>query len=165
MSELLQNLGIDWRLLLAQIINFALLLFILKKILYGPLAKFLETRRATIEQGLENAKNIQHKLKEIDLEKRQALLEARTEAVKLSAAAKVAAQNEAEGILTEARTRAEATLEDARQKLKGDKEKIVAEARGEITQLALTLTQKVLAGVDSTDLAQRAAQKALRIME
>jgi len=34
MSELIHNLGIEWKVLLAQIVNFGLLLVLLKKFLY-----------------------------------------------------------------------------------------------------------------------------------
>ncbi|MBI3685123.1 hypothetical protein HY250_01845 [Candidatus Azambacteria bacterium] len=43
--ELFQKFGIDWRLLVMQIINFAILLFILKRYLYKPVMDMLERMR------------------------------------------------------------------------------------------------------------------------
>ena len=37
MSELLSKLGIDWRLLIAQLINFLILLFVLRRFAYKPI--------------------------------------------------------------------------------------------------------------------------------
>lgn len=51
MSELLDQLGINWKLLLAQAVNFLLLLFILKLTVYKPLLELLSKRRAVIEKG------------------------------------------------------------------------------------------------------------------
>ena len=47
--ELFGKLGIEWKLLLAQGLNFILLLIILRKFLYKPILKMLDERRAKAE--------------------------------------------------------------------------------------------------------------------
>lgn len=47
--ELLGKLGIEWPLLLAQAVNFLLLVFILNKFLYKPIIKMLDERKAKAE--------------------------------------------------------------------------------------------------------------------
>jgi F-type H+-transporting ATPase subunit b len=66
MSELLEKLGIHWQLLLAQIINFLVILFVLKKTVYGPLVKMLNERRAKVEQGIRDADRAAEQLKDAD---------------------------------------------------------------------------------------------------
>ena len=66
MSQLFSQLGIDWKLLLAQAVNFFLLLVILKMFVYGPLAKMLHERRRRIEEGLEKAKEADERLRDIN---------------------------------------------------------------------------------------------------
>lgn len=53
--ELLNALGIDWKILLAQFVNFAVLVFVLWKFAYKPIFKFLEDRKNKIEEGIKNA--------------------------------------------------------------------------------------------------------------
>lgn len=66
--EILNQFGINPLLLAAQIFNFLILLFILKKFLYGPVLKVLDTRKKTIEQSLKNAAEIEKKLAETEVQ-------------------------------------------------------------------------------------------------
>ena len=52
MQQLLDNLGINWELLLSQAVNFALLLIVLRIFVYKPVLKLLRDRRERIEGGL-----------------------------------------------------------------------------------------------------------------
>ena len=60
--ELLSNLGINGKLLLAQIVNFFILLYILKRFAYKPILKVLDDRKEKIEKGLRDAENAKDKL-------------------------------------------------------------------------------------------------------
>jgi F-type H+-transporting ATPase subunit b len=66
MQQLLEQLGIDWHLLLSQAVNFLLLLIILRIFVYKPLLKLLHDRRARIEEGLTKADEADKRLGEID---------------------------------------------------------------------------------------------------
>ncbi len=76
----MEKLGIQLPLLITQIINFSIVLFVLSKFLYKPILKMLDERKQKIEDGLawsEKAKQEEEKL----LQKKQELLrEARDEA-------------------------------------------------------------------------------------
>ena len=70
--ELLQKLGIDWRLLIAQLVNFSILVIILYKLLYKPVLKVLNDRKEKIEQGLKDAKSLGEELERTkELQKRE----------------------------------------------------------------------------------------------
>lgn len=62
--EILQQFGINPMLLAAQVVNFLILLFILKKFLYKPLLKVLDERRKKIEDSLKSAEEIEKRLQE-----------------------------------------------------------------------------------------------------
>jgi F-type H+-transporting ATPase subunit b len=49
--QFLGSLGIDWKLLIAQIINFGLLLWILSKFLYGPIVRQIEKNEAELNEA------------------------------------------------------------------------------------------------------------------
>ena len=52
MSELIRQFGVDWKLLLAQAVNFSLLIFLLSKFAYRPILAMLKKRREDIEKGI-----------------------------------------------------------------------------------------------------------------
>ncbi len=60
--EILNQFGINPILLAAQVVNFLILLFILKKFLYKPILRVLEERKEKIEDSLKNAEEIEKKL-------------------------------------------------------------------------------------------------------
>lgn len=60
--EILKQFGINPLLLAAQVVNFLILLFILKKLLYKPILKVLEERKQRIETSLKNAEEIEKRL-------------------------------------------------------------------------------------------------------
>jgi F-type H+-transporting ATPase subunit b len=86
MEKLLESFGIDYKILIAQIINFFLIFFLLYKFLFNPLKKVIEERKKKIYDGLkkwqESEKLIRRVkklrsviLKKISEERKKALLE------------------------------------------------------------------------------------------
>ena len=66
MEGLLGQLGIDWKLLLSQGVNFFILLLVLRQFVYKPLMVVIKKRTEKIREGLEKAKEADVRLKEID---------------------------------------------------------------------------------------------------
>jgi len=64
MQQLLSQLGVDWHLLLAQAVNFFLLLVVLRLFVYQPLLKLLRDRRQKIAEGVMKAEEAESRLKE-----------------------------------------------------------------------------------------------------
>ncbi len=60
--EILNQFGINPMLLAAQVVNFFILLLILKKFMYKPLLKVLDERKQKIAESLKNAEEIELKL-------------------------------------------------------------------------------------------------------
>ena len=83
MSELIKHFGIDWKLLAAQVVNFAILLFLLKRFAYKPILGMLKKRREEIEKGLKFTKDAETKLNLIGEEREEVLKTARQEALKI----------------------------------------------------------------------------------
>src|SRR5882724_11377843 len=66
MIELIEKFGIDWRILLAQVVNFIVVLIVLGKFVYKPVMKMLNKRREDIEHGIKSAKEAEEKLRDAD---------------------------------------------------------------------------------------------------
>jgi len=70
----MESLGLDIKLLVAQIINFGILFFVLKKLLYKPIIKILDDRKHAIEESLANSKKIAEELEKLE-DKKAAVIE------------------------------------------------------------------------------------------
>ncbi len=64
--DILNQFGVQPILLAAQVVNFLILLFILKKFLYKPILKVLDERKNKIATSLKNAEEIERKLLETE---------------------------------------------------------------------------------------------------
>jgi len=115
--ELLGKLGIDIKLLIAQIINFGLLLWLFKKFLY----RFIIRRIEKDEQELDKARVLKDKLEkernEFQNQKTKELTEAHKKAENIIAEAEEIAQQIKEQTCKEAKTEKEKVLRQIRERL------------------------------------------------
>jgi F-type H+-transporting ATPase subunit b len=110
MSPLFSQLGIDWKLLIAQAVNFFLLLVILKMFIYGPLSKMLHERRRRIEEGLEKAKEADERLRDINHMAVEKIKHAEAEGVKIIAKVELEAKEHEAVLMAKAREREAAAI-------------------------------------------------------
>lgn len=142
--ELIDKLGIDWRILVAQIVNFFLLLLILYKLLYKPILNVLEKRRLRVKESVEKAKEIEEKLTKTDLVIKEKRETARKEIVKLVEEAKREALEEKELIKKETQLEVEKTKNKLKEELKTEKDNLINEAQAEIKDLVIMLSKKLI---------------------
>ena len=86
--EILNQIGIDGKLLLAQAVNFLILLFLLHRFAYKPMLAFLEKRSDRIEKGLRDAEEAEKRLVQAAENEEKVLAKAREEAKKIIADAR-----------------------------------------------------------------------------
>jgi len=142
--ELFSKLGIDWRLIIIQIINFLILLFILKRYLYGPLLTILEKRKARIAESLETAEKMKKEFESFEAEKEKNMKKARGEAKEiLATAAEHASALEARAA-KETEAKSGQLLTQAKKEIAEEKGKIIGEAKGAIAELVTDATAKLL---------------------
>jgi len=144
MNELITKRGIDWRLLVAQVINFLILLAILYKFLYKPVLAMFEKRTATIEKSLEDAKKIEENLKAAEAACDAKIMEAREESKKIVEKARVLAESEGAEIIAKNKAAVEATVKQSREQIAAEKSKMLQDAKGSISELVFAATEKVL---------------------
>lgn len=142
--ELVTALGIDLRIFIAQLINFAVLVFVLYRFAYQPILSLLEQRKEKIRKGIEDAEASAKALAEASEEKKHIIATANQEAEAMSARAKEYADKKADGILSEAHKKAEQVVKDAT--LLGEELKVQArkESEAEIAKVAILAAEKVL---------------------
>jgi F-type H+-transporting ATPase subunit b len=144
MSELLSKLGIDWKLLIAQIVNFLVLLFVLWKFAYGPIVAMLEKRQKKIEKGLQDAEDAHKKLAESEERQKEILKKARTEAKEIVEKSREQAEKSKSDLAVEAKIQAEKIITDAKAQIEQEKQKTIAEIKSEIGGLVTMAAGKII---------------------
>lgn len=124
MSELIQHFGIDWKLLLAQVVNFAILLILLKKFAYKPIFNMLRKRREEIEKGLRFTKDAEEKLKRVGEEREEVLKGARGEALKIVGDAEQTGRQRKDEAIKEAARKSEEVMMQAKRAIEEEKAKM-----------------------------------------
>ena len=81
--NLFTSIGIDWKLLLLQVIAFLILLAILRKWVYPPLVAMLDKREAAIKASLESANEAQRAAENAESEVAALLKDAKREAAEI----------------------------------------------------------------------------------
>lgn len=144
MQELFSKLGIDWRLLIAQIINFTVLLFVLYRFLYRPILSVLEKRRERIEKSLEEAARVDAESKRLESLKIQKVEEAKREAAKVMEETSVQAEQAKQATLERTKLESEKIVTRAREQIASERESIFKEVQAEAADLVIEATEKVL---------------------
>jgi len=133
LSELFSQLGIDPKLLLAQGVNFLILLFVLTKFVYKPLMKMVEERRAKIELGVKGGELAKKIIEDAEGEKAGIIKQADVHAVAIISEAEKTAQKKAQEIAHQAEMKSQQTLREAlliaERKEKEEMDKVALEAR------------------------------------
>jgi len=142
--DILNNIGINPVFLLAQIVNFIVLAILLRALLYGPITRMLDERRARIEKGLEDARAAEAARANAEAERQRILDEARAEAQKLRAETIRQAEMAAEKIRADAKAEADKLRTDALNELSSERDKMLSELRGQVAALAIAAANKII---------------------
>ncbi|MCD5389806.1 MAG: F0F1 ATP synthase subunit B [Candidatus Pacebacteria bacterium] len=122
--EVLTNIGFDWQVALANFINFMIILFIMKKYVFGPTGAVIKKRQEKIQEGIDNAKNSESELLVAKQKSEEELKKARNEANQIIAKAKengddlvARAQKEADGKVDEVMAQAQKNIEKQKEQM------------------------------------------------
>jgi F-type H+-transporting ATPase subunit b len=140
----MEALGISGFALLAQIVNFVIILFLLNRFLVGPITRILMERRARIEQGLKDAEQARQDREAADSERAAALADARREANEILARAQRVAQESREQDIAATRAELDRMRERATSEIQAEKQRALTDLRTEVVDLALAAAGKVV---------------------
>ncbi len=148
------SFGVDGPHLLVQVINFALLAFVLYRWAIKPALGQLEERNRLIEKGLADAKAAEQKLAEAQKSAEAILNQASEQATKVLFEARNAAKQTVEAAKGEALTAVAELQRKGQESLEADRHKMLNEVRAEVSRLVVETAVKVLD--QNLDDAQRA---------
>lgn len=128
MEEFTKQFGIDWRLLVSQMVNFAIVLFVLQKFFYKPVARMLAERKQRIEEGIAKASEADRRLEDAQLVVKQKRQEAETAALAFMHKAEEEAKGREAVMLEAVRKKEVSLMQEARMAAEAEKEKSRQEA-------------------------------------
>jgi F-type H+-transporting ATPase subunit b len=164
-KELLKNFGIDWRLLMAQAVNFFVLLFVLWRFAYKPILSILRKRREDIEKGIRDAKAAEEKLARIGALQEEKLDEARREALAVVNQAQALARRQKDEMMAEAGRRGEALIAKAKRAIAEEKSKLSDQLQREARGLVRDGVARVLHKMPPQERDRELIEEAMRAMK
>ena len=133
-----------WTTLFFTVLNILILYFILKKILFKPVTKYMENRSNNIKKALDMAEEAKRKVDAIEEEGQARLKEAKEEGIALVNTYQQKAKNEYDAIIAQAKKDSEILVQNTRNELEVEKEQLMANIKDEISDLVLEASEKVL---------------------
>jgi len=126
------------------ILNFLLLLFILKTLLYEPIKKMINDRESKVSADIDDANKSKEEAKKLVLTKDEEYKQAVIEARKLRDSIRKEAEFDAEKILQQAYENRKSIVAETEQQLAHEKKKVQEQLQAELAGLVSGLAGKVL---------------------
>ena len=114
MNELISTFHIDWKLMIAQIVNFSIVFTLLYWLAAKPLSELMKNRTKEITDGLDNAKKAETEVANANIKKEEIVREAKV------SAKKIISISQADG---------KEMIKEAKDKAMLEKEEIIKQAR------------------------------------
>jgi F-type H+-transporting ATPase subunit b len=144
MDSIISTFHIDWKIIIAQAINFGVVFVVLYFFSLKPLSKLMEERSEKIARGMDDAKVNAALVEKTRGEYNDALLKARAEANKIFQDGKKEAEKKKTEMLEAAKVEVTTVIENGKKMLEAEKMKMIEEAKKEIVSLTMLATEKIL---------------------
>jgi F-type H+-transporting ATPase subunit b len=154
--------GVNWPHLLAQVVSFCIVCFVLYRFAYRPILKMLEVRRQQIAQGLANAEQIKAELARTEAQRAEVMQQANAQASQFIEEARAAARRLQEQETQKAIAAAEEIIAKAREASSQEYARMLAELKGEVGRLVVQTTARVLGKVLTPEDQRRLAEETAR---
>jgi len=138
------SIGLDGRSLILQIINFAILLLLLKKFAYGPIMSILEERRRKIEESLRSAKEIETEKALVSKKGEEIIKEAHAKAQSILDQGKRQASEIINNAEAKARERDEQIMKETKARIEQEATEVRRSLRGEAVNLVTLATERII---------------------
>jgi len=136
--------GINWMLFLAQLINFGIVVFVLKKFAFGPIAKKLQERSEKIEIALQDAKKIELEKEQFEQWKNEEMQKSRKEAAGILTGAEKEAEILKTETLNQTKKEQEKLVNQAKAQIEHEKTLTLQSAKTELADIITTTSEKIL---------------------
>jgi F-type H+-transporting ATPase subunit b len=152
MADILEQLGINFKLLFIQLFGFLILLWLMKKFLWGRVLDMIQNRTAEIKNAYDQNEKIRSEVIELKSEYEQKLQKARVEAEAIVKGAIDKADQEGRAVIEKTRSEAEQIRAKGLADIEQEKKKVIAEIRTEVIQVSVEIAGRLMAKqVDTAD--------------
>jgi F-type H+-transporting ATPase subunit b len=129
---------------LVSIVNFLVLLYLLRRFMWGPILATLDRRAAKIREGLELTESARREREQLKQEVEKILGEARREAAAVAERTTKAAEAAAADIRTQAKTEADRIRERGRTDAQALHDQALAQLRSEVASMVVLAASRIL---------------------
>lgn len=126
------------------ILNIVVLYIILRKLLFKPVTKHMDNRSKKIQEALDAAEESKEMVRQMKIEYDEKIKAAKDEGQKVMEMYRNMAEKEYNSIVEEAKKEAEQMIANAKAELQVEKEQVITSIKGEISDLVLATSKKVL---------------------
>ncbi len=140
----MEGLGINVPTLIAQIINFIILLVILYFFAYKPVLKMLDERSRKIKESIEEVQKVKEQAAQTEEEFKKKIEAASKEGQEVIARAMRTGEDVRQRALQEAKQEAQVLVEKARGEIQRERNEAIGELRQEFADLTVVAAEKVI---------------------
>ncbi len=144
MEGIISTFHLDWKLIIAQLVNFAIVVGVLWYFAFKPLAKTMSQRTDKIEKSLKDAAEIETRLKAIQKEREDQIITAKKEAEKILNQIRDLAEKQRQETVQRTKEEVAKTVELAKTQIASEKEKMIGEVKTEVVELISQAAGKIL---------------------
>lgn len=135
---------IDFGMILAQIVTFAIAVFILWKLAWKPLVSGMEQRKNAIAKNISDAEKIKQETEKLKSEYAAMIAGIDKKAQEMLANSSAAAEKNKQQLITAARDEAKNILEMAKKQISQEKESVKSDLKREFVPIAFSIAEKIL---------------------
>jgi F-type H+-transporting ATPase subunit b len=161
-GKVAEQFGVYWPNLIAQVVLFAIVYWVLKRFAFKPVIAMLEERRRRIEEGQLNAENIKKQLAAAQSKYEEILGKANAEAQRLIEEVRMSGDRLAEQKRQEAIAAAEQITLKAQEAMSLERDRLMAEMKRELGRLVVDTTTRVTGKVLTPEDHQRISEETAR---
>jgi len=140
----MEALGINLGYLIMQILIITVMMLLLKGLVYKPIIKNLEERKARIAKGMEDSRQAAIARDNADAEAEKIMDEARQEAVRIRQEAVTQAEETAKAIEAKANEDAKEIVAKASEDAEEERNRILADLRGQVAAISIAAANKLV---------------------
>lgn len=145
--QIFKEFGVNPILMVAQIVNFLIIIFVLKKFLYKPLLDMIKKRQEEIESGLDNSEKARLSLEKALRDEKDIVQKAQARASKILGQAKADALETKNNAEISAKKDSETLIEQARLQITEEAKLVEEKLTKNIGRIAISLLEKSLVGL------------------
>lgn len=159
MDSIISTFQIDWKIIIAQAVNFGVVFIVLYIFALKPLSKLMAERGEKIAKGVDDAKSNAVMLETTRQEYNKVIMKARIEANTIFQNGKKEAETKKNLMIEAAKVEVSGMIENGKKMLEVQKVKMIEEAKKKIVSLAMLATRKLISKVTDESFNEKAVKE------